>query len=238
MKKLILLLPFLFGCSEKTEVIEIITQSADTLTQVVIQNKSKDSILVYLTIQAPNSVIGIFGITDTIGSCSKGTFWAYSDSSYSSNLSGALQGAVVSFVGDNLPCQVAVTQGFPTGINIFEFSINIPFECFDLSCEDGMNSMLRVSVSDSVNWASGDGQNQQVFDTLRNVFPLINNVNIRGVFPYRCTDCIDLGTAIPQNCFNLHDTCSTFRTCQVQRTNHNGGVIVVRYLGGVPQICK
>ncbi len=241
MKKLIPLL-FLFSCTEKIEIADtvITEQSAGPFTNVTIQNKSKDSVLVYLTIQAPNSVVGIFGINaaDTIGSCSKGTFWAYADSSYTTNLDTTLLGAVISFGGDNLPCAQAIAQGFPTGINIFEFSINTPYEVFDLSCEDGMNSMLRVSVNDTVNWTTGDGGHIAKFDTARNVFPLINNVNIRGVFPYRCTDCKDLGKAVPENCFLLKDSCSTYRTCQVARTNHNGGVIMVQYLGGVPQICS
>lgn len=210
-------------------------------TNIILQNSSKeDSVLVYLTIQAPNSVVGIFGIqaSDTIGSCSKGTFYAHNDTSYTTNLSGPMLGAVISFSGDNIPCQVAIPAGFPTGINIFEFSINTKFEVFDISCEDGMNSMLSVSVSDSINWSTGDGAFQQTFDSTHNVFPIQNNINIPGVFPYRCTDCIDLGKSIPQNCLNLPYSCSTQRTCQVARTSHSGGYITIQYLGPVPQICK
>ena len=235
--KLIALLSIitLFSCKPTVTVIPT------DYTNLTIKNSSReDSVLVYVTLQSPNSVVGLFGIqaADTMGSCSKGTFYAYKDSSYSSYDSTALFGVVVSFVGDNLPCQVSIPLGFPTGINIFECSINTPFECFDLSCEDGMNAMLKVSVSDTINWSTGDGANQQLFDTARNVFPIRNNVNIRGVFPYRCTDCIDLGTAVPQNCLNLPDTCSTYRTCQAARTNNNGGDILIEYLSGAPQICK
>jgi hypothetical protein len=210
-------------------------------TNLTIKNSSKqDSVLVYVTLQSPNSVVGLFGIqaADTIGSCSKGTFYAYKDSSYSSSDSTTLLGVVISFDGDNLPCQVAIPLGFPTGINIFECSINTKFESFDISCEDGMNSMLKVSVSDTVNWTTGDGVNQQNFDSTKNVFPIQNNINVRGVFPYRCTDCIDLGAAIPENCLNLKDTCSTYRTCQAARTGNNGGTILIEYLSGAPQICK
>lgn len=214
-------------------------ESEPQYTNVSIRNSSPlDSVLVYVTLQSPNSVIGLFGIQDTIGSRSKGTFYAHKDTTYTTNLSSKLLGAVVSFQGDNLPCQVAVKAGFPTGINIFEFSINTPFECFDISCEDGMNSMLKASVSDTLNWSTGDGIHIAPFNTSKNVFPLKNNINIRGVFPYRCTDCTNLGKAIPQNCLNLPDTCSSFRACQVARTNHNGGIILLEYLSPVPQICK
>lgn len=211
---------------------------ATNYTNVIVQNSSKqDSVLVYLTLQSPNSVVGIFGIQDTIGSCSKGTFYAHNDTTYTTNLSGEMLGAVLSFGGDNIPCQVAIPAGYPTGINIFEFSINTPFEVFDISCEDGMNAMLKVSVSDTLNWTTGDGEQITLFDSAKNVFPIQNNINIRGVFPYRCTDCIDLGTAVPENCLNLKDSCSTYRTCQVARTNNNGGTITIQYLGGSPQIC-
>ena len=195
----------LFSCG-------VTTVKPTDYTNLTIKNSStEDSVLVYVTIQSPNSVVGLFGIqaSDTIGSCSKGTFYAHKDILYSSYDSTALFGVVISFGGDNLPCQVAVPLGFTTGINIFECSINTKFESFDLSCEDGMNAMLKVSVSDTINWTTGDGDNIAVFDTARNVFPLRNNVNIRGVFPYRCTDCVDLGKAVPQNCFNLPDACST-----------------------------
>lgn len=207
-------------------------------TNIIIKNSSKqDSVLVWVTLQAPNSVIGLFGITDTIGSCSKGTFYAYKDSSYTSDLSGPLEGVVISFVGDNLPCQQSIPLGFETGINIFECSINVPYEVFDISCEDGVNSIIRSTVSDTINWTTGDSIYEQVFDTAVNKIDLAANLNIRGVFPYRCTDCIDLGKSIPQNCFNLKDTCNSFRACQVARTNNNGGTISIEYLGSL-QICK
>jgi hypothetical protein len=211
---------------------------AGPFTNIIIKNSSKqDSILVYITLQAPNRVFGLFGITDTI-SASKGTFYAYRDSSYASNDTNALFGVVVSFIGDNMPCQQAVDSGFTTGINIFECSVNMNSECFDMSCEDGMNAMLRVSVSDTLNWKSGDGSHILTFKKAENVFPLRNNVNIPGVFPYRCTDCIDLGKAIPKNCFDLRDTCSTYRTCQIARTGLKGGYLTIEYLSGAPQICK
>lgn len=205
-----------------------------TFTNVIVSNtSSEDSVKVYLTIQAPNSVVGLFGIQaiDTIGSCSKGFFYALKDSSYQSNTSTTLLGGVISFGGDNWPCQVATTKGFYTGVNIFEFSINTPAECFDISCEDGVNSIINASVSDTINWATGDGLFIKNFRSAQNNFPIIKNIDIRGVFPYRCTDCKDLGKAVPQNCFNLPDTCNEERICQVARTNNNGGTIFVNYLG-------
>lgn len=215
------------------------TNSDQQFTNVEIKNSShEDSVKVFVTLQSPNSVIGLFGITDTIGSCSKGYFYAKKDSSYYSNTSNELLGVVVSFVGDNVPCQVAIPRGFRWGINIFEFSINTPYEVFDISLEDGANCILKASVSDTL-WTTGDGVNNIMrFTSAQNKFPVENNLNIRGVFPYRCTDCIDLGQAIPENCLNLKDTCNTERICQVARTNNNGGTIKLEYLGQVQVLMK
>lgn len=221
-----------FGKKPKVETPPV---SSVAFTNLVITNNSKDedSVKVYLTLQAPNSVVGLFGIqaADTIGSCSKGYFYAHKDSAYESNTSTALLGVVVSFGGDNWPCQVAITKGFYTGVNVFECSINTAFESFDISCEDGVNSIINTSVSDTTNWATGDGNNIKNFRSAQNTFPIINNIGIRGVFPYRCTDCKDLGVNVPQNCFNLKDTCNAERICQTARTNNIGGTIFVKYLG-------
>jgi hypothetical protein len=210
-------------------------------TNVIVKNSSpEDSVQVFITIQAPNSVVGMFGMTadDTLNSCSQGTFLAYKDSSYNSNCTGVLNGLVISFGGVSGPCAQTIAAGFPTGINIFECSINTAFESFDMSCEDGMNAMLKISVSDTVNWMYGDGPQIATFDTTRNVFPIRNNVNLPGIFPYLCTNCIDETAPIPQNCLNLQDSCSTYATCQTSRTYANGGIILLEYLGGIPQICK
>lgn len=205
-------------------------QPTPIFTNIIIRNlSSQDSVKVFVTLPSTDSVMGLFGITDTISS-SKGYFYARKDSAYASNRSTPLPGGVISFSGDNLPCQVAVPQGFIFGINIFEFSVNLNSECFDISCEDGCNSIIRSSVSDTLNWTTGEGTYTTNFRQTANSFPLEKNLNLNGVFPYRCTDCIDLGTAIPQNCFNLPDTCNTNRICQVARTANIGGIIYVDYI--------
>jgi hypothetical protein len=201
-------------------------------TSIEVKNtSSEDSILVYLTLQAPNSVVGLFGIKpkDTVGSCSKGTFYAKQNTSYFLKVTKPVLGAVLSFNGNNLPCQTSQPLGYKTGINIFEFSINTPYEVFDISCEDGVNSILKATVS-SKGWQTGEGDYVKPFRTATNKFPLEKNIGIRGVFPYRCTDCVDLGSAVPQNCFNLKDTCNGQRICQVARTNKNGGCITILYI--------
>jgi len=207
-------------------------------TGLVIRNLSKeDKIKVYVTLQSPNQVWGMFGITDTI-SVSKGYFYAERGATYESTNSNPLLGVVISFGGDNLPCQVAVPLGYKSGINIFECSVNTKFESFDISCEDGCNAVIRATVSDTINWSTGFASFQEVFKSAENKCLLQDNIGIRGVFPYRCTDCVDKGSAVPENCFNLRDTCNTQRTCQVARTGHIGGKLYIDYVAPACEILK
>ena len=83
MKKIFLILFIgLASCSQETnEILYKVESSASTNIQI--ENLSdQDSVKVYLTIQSPNSVIGMFGITDTTGSKSQGYFFAKKNSSY------------------------------------------------------------------------------------------------------------------------------------------------------------
>lgn len=204
-------------------------------TEIIIQNNSeRDSVKVYLTLPSTESAEGHFGITKdhlTPSNPSQGYFWALKDSSYSSNNNGKVfEGFAISFDTTNIPCTGASGTKFISGVNVFEGSLNVEYESFDISCMDGVNAVLQVTVSDSINWTTGDGTNILPFTTSTNSAILKDNYNIRGVFPYRCTDCIDTPNP-PSNCYNLPLTCSSERTCQANRAKHQGGKIFLTYLG-------
>lgn len=238
MKKVIIGCMLVCGLVGLGLLLSINSESCKDSTTLVVRNLSNErSVKVYVTLQAPNQVWGMFGIKDTI-SVSKGWFYADAGVVYEETQSKELLGVVISFGGDNLPCQVAVPLGYDTGINIFECSINTKFETFDISCEDGCNAVIRTTVSDTVNWSTGDGQFQMGFRSAENKCLLQDNLNIRGVFPYRCTDCVDKGAAVPQNCFGLRDTCNTQRICQVARTGKRGGKIYIDYVSPACEILK
>lgn len=216
------------------ETFETFEAVEDSVTDICITNVSnQDSVKVYLTIQAPNSVVGMFGIVagDTTGGKSQGFFYAHKDTVYYSNNSNELLGAVISFEGPAMGCSAAIDNGFKQGINVFEFSINTPYESFDISCEDGVNCIMNVSVSDTQNWTTGYSAFQKTFLKTQNRLRIGKNCGIRGVFPYRCTDCVKIGTQPPSDCFKIKTVCNTQRTCQVARTNHNRGSISLQYLG-------
>lgn len=203
-------------------------------TDIEIKNISlTDSVKVYLTLQSPNSVIGKFGIkeSDTTGSKSQGYFYALKDSSYLLDYPEALLGFNISFQAPPMSCQQAIDNGFPKGINVVEGSINCEYESFDISCVDGVNSVVTTHVTDVVNWSTGLSTENKIFLTATNSIDIESNYNIRGVFPYRCTDCIDINpNNIPKNCFNIEEKCNTYRTCQVNRRNNIGGRIVINYV--------
>jgi hypothetical protein len=209
-------------------------ESMDKTTIEVTNNSIQDTIKVYLTLQFPNSVVGMFGIkeADTTGSKSQGFFYALKDSVYDLASSSELLGWQISFEEAPMGCEAAIKNGYKNGINIVEGSINTKYEVFDLSCVDGQNSILNVAVSDQKNWTTGNGSNLKVFSQVTLKPTLSKNYNLRGVFPYCCTDCIQVNPKDrPVNCFDLPINCSEERTCQVARTNHPGGSIRISYQG-------
>lgn len=226
------LLSFLnFSCNNKPEENNQIlekTKSPDYTTITILNSSDQDSVKVFVTLPATYNIMGLFGIKDTI-SKSKGFFYAYKGKKYVSNQN-PLIGGVIAFEGDAQGCESAIQNGFKTGINIFEFTVGVQYETFDISCEDGVNCIMKVTVSDQKNWSTGSGSDQMEFLSSQNKFPIQDNCNIRGVFPYRCTDCVEIGAQPPKNCFDLPAQCNKSRFCQAARTGHNGGDVMVEFI--------
>jgi hypothetical protein len=231
MKKnwLLIILIALVSC---TEVTPIYNGAAPDHTTLTVKNSSKkDSVKVFLTIQQPNSVVGMFGIkpADTI-SRSQGYFYAKRDSSYTLDHPTALYGWNISFEHQPVNCWQAIDAGYNSGINIVEGSINTEFEVFDISCVDGTNAIIKVSVSDSINWTTGLGNYIETFKSTQNA-SFANNCNIRGVFPYRFNSCNQVNPKdAPPTCWKIAVPCSSDSICQVARTGHAGGNILIEYL--------
>lgn len=234
----------LFSCNNTT-------QQNTQYTDVIIENSSEiDSVQVFVTLQSTESIIGKFGMDSTNfnpnsknpdGSpvkC-KGVFWAKKGIKYHLGDTTALYGAVVSFGADNYACDAAISHGWLYGINIFEFTVNTPStgnESTDLSCLDGLNSFLKLTVSDTVNWIAGGN----VFkNPAQNSWPLETNCNIIGVYPYHCDNCIDTVTPPHPVCFPF-EGCSknSVNNCQLDRATVRGGNIKCEFLGFTPIIIK
>ncbi len=140
--------------------------SVDTTkyTDVVLINKSQlDSVQVFLTLQAEESIIGLFGMdSSNIVSYSSnsvpdvGSFWAKKGVKYHLGDTSALKGAIITWGVQNNACTAAQALGYPFGINNFEFSVNTwwvdgevtgSVESFDITCVDGLHSILQQSVT-------------------------------------------------------------------------------------------
>jgi hypothetical protein len=234
MKKLLFMAVclFVYGCGESLTTEEGLDSD---YTNILIKNSSnEDSVKAYLTLQSPNSVVGMFGIkaSDTVGSKSQGYFYAKKDSTYYSNYSGELLGFNISFDTPPMSCTGAIVSGYPNGINIVEGSVNCDYESFDISCVDGVNCEIKTSVTDTINWKVGMGKEIKGFVSAQNKIGIAKNCNIAGVFPYRCTDCIQINPKnIPANCFDLPTDCSGQRNCQVNRADKKGGELLIEYKG-------
>jgi hypothetical protein len=260
MKKLLLLLSVLLlvislfiinSCHKPKPFLPSIT------TDIIIQNSSaKDSIQVFVTLQSGESVIGLFGMdssninpnpklwcenivgTDTTMIPCKGSFWAKKGIEYYLGRNTEVAGAVISFGADNYGCEAAIFYGWQSGINIFEFTINTPStgnESTDLSCLDGLNSYLKMTVSDSINWIAGGN----IFkNPAENKWPLNNNCGIIGVYPYHCDVCCDTLTPPRPACFPFNGCSKTngINNCQLDRATVRGGYIKCEFLGFTPVI--
>jgi len=247
MKKLLLSLlimtsVILFSCQKNVN---------PNYTDVIIKNSSNlDSVQVFITLQSQESIVGKFGMDSTnfnpnsmnpdgsLVKC-KGVFWAKKDVEYHLGDTLALYGAVVSFGADNYGCEAAIYYGWIYGINIFEFTVNTPStgnESTDLSCLDGLNSFLKLTVSDTTNWIAGGN----VFvGSTENKFPLLANCGIVGVYPYHCDVCIDTLTPPHPVCFpwvNPDSSCTDnpVNNCQLDRATVRGGNIMCEFLGFTP----
>lgn len=205
-------------------------------TTLCVTNQTDDTVDVWLTISIftdtlknyyVQDVNGIFGITTSGGS---GTFvLAPGDSVfYKSEL--AFSGNLC-FGGPALNCP---TDLFPTGTNIFEFTINnqaigkYPQESVEISCVAGVNSYLSGKLSQQ-NWIVTTG-----IDSIQHFHndTLGNNRNRYGVFPTGCTNCTNQSGA--PVCVDplTFEAPNELPICIIQRpANLSGGMIYCTFHG-------
>lgn len=244
-------------------------------TDVVLVNKSNlDSVQVFVTLGNMHSIIGKFGMdsSNIVTYCAPdsipcvGSFWAIKDTLYHLGDTTALPSVVITWGLQNQACSAAQNildsaghQLYPFGLNIFEFTVNTWYqkgittgkgESFDISCVDGLHSVLRESVTsfgprntNGLNpnfgafWDFGYTENGQLqkFTSATNGAFLDGCVNIAGVFPYQC-DWGYLSHQPPTPCttptYNV--VCSTkwgnINTSQTNRQGQ-GGRVTCEFIG-------
>jgi hypothetical protein len=260
---------FLLSCEkESIHKVDLKTQ-VDTaeFTDVIIKNSSRlDSVEVYVTLQSTESIIGLFGMdsTNIYQTCMNikkkdttyapciGKFWAKRDSSYHLGVTKPVMGAIITFGTMNMQCQAAIENGYISGINNWEFTVNCfnkkldsnatgGNESFDITLVDGLHCYIKQSVvaaigSKSSNWTYGD---QSPFIKSGNTWPMEKNVNIPGVYPYGCDMCYESQNPPKPLCFKVKcsDQYPGVNICQTNRAGQ-GGQVICEFLGWVPQPLK
>jgi len=192
-----------------------------------IVNTTKDSVLMYLTINKPadstwvKNVNGIFGINS---SQLRGSVWVQPNDTLKYIPTLSFSGNV-SF---GTPPQNCPTEQFVNGINILEWSVNVPKgsnEALDLSCVAGVNCIMKIDLIGGSDWIA-NGKSVRSIENKK----MWNNTGIYGVFPYGCTNCTD--TDGKQLCQTPNEKPNTEKICTPTRnTNEKGGTIRISFFG-------
>jgi hypothetical protein len=195
-----------------------------------IVNTTKDSVIMYLTINAPTdstwvqNVDGIFGINS---SQLQGSVWVQPNDTLKYTPTLSFSGNV-SF---GTPPQNCPTKQFVNGVNLFEWSVNIPKgsnEGLDLSCMAGVNCIMKIDLIGGADWIA-NGKSVRVIKNKK----MWHNTGIYGVFPYGCTNCTN--TEGKQSCQKPNEKPNTEKICTPTRnTNEKGGKIRISFLGYTP----
>lgn len=190
-------------------------------------NTTKDSVMMYLTINKPTdstcvqNVNGIFGINS---SQLRGSVWLQPNDTLKYTPTLSFSGNV-SF---GTPPQNCPTQQFVNGVNLFEWSVNVPKgsnEGLDLSCISGVNCIMKIDLIGGADWVS----NGKSVRTIKNK-EMWHNTDIYGVFPYGCTNCTDIQGK--QSCQTPNEKPNTEKICTPTRnTDEKGGKIRISFLG-------
>lgn len=260
---------------------EITVDTTKYTDVVLINNSIHDSVIVYVTLQNTESIIGLFGMdsSDIFSYCYPdsipcvGRFWVKKGIEYHLGTSRPLMGVIITWGIENQSCPAAQNildsngnKLYQYGINNFEFTVNTWWqnnevigngESFDITCVDGLHSILRQSVTsfgprDEIGlhpnfgafWDFGYKDNTgklQPYIGSTNGVTLEECVNIPGVYPYGC----DWGymshqPPTPCNKPKYPVMCSTkwgnINTSQTNRQGQ-GGKVICEFMGfiGDPQ---
>lgn len=245
---------------------------------VLVNNSNLDSVQVFVTLPSTQTIVGKFGMDSTNFNPNaknpdgtpvqcKGIFWAKKGVQYHLGDTATVNSAVITWGVDNQACTSAQSildsagkQVYPYGLNIFEFTVNSWWqndstlganESFDISCVDGLHSVLKQHVTSfgprnnsglnpnfGAYWDFGyvDSTGHHVkFVESMNGIDFKGCVNIPGVFPYGC----DWGYCShqpPTPCTSptYSVECSTkYGNINTSQTNRQGqgGQVICEFLG-------
>ena len=211
------------------------------MTHLEITNRSRHSVLTYLTLGAtPGCVQDVSTITLTNGLVITPLFplmGTFELPAGATTRATAPEG--LGFNGNfsfgtpplNCPC-----PDWPEGVCLAEFIINNSFqpggqETVDISCVCGANAFLSFELG-AGDWTANGGTIpvQVIANTTR-----FENTGLVGVYPYSCDDCV--ASVNPPECVGQHpDQANDLPICNVQRppAGNEGGIVRVVFRGYTP----
>ena len=192
------------------------------MTKLAVHNATNKAVTVYLTFGVsgpvcPNPVgVGDFPILSHVpNSPLRGTFTLAADATQNFDPKGrCFTGNVGFFIAPQCPVAGADFNHGKEGTNIGEFTLNVTKgdEAFDISCVNGVNCWMNMSVTGS-GWS--DGVNNTSINSIENK-ALQKNQGNPGVYPVNCTDCIQLVGNPPCPSLPVGPP-QTKRICNIQR---------------------
>lgn len=135
-------------------------------------------------------------------------------------------GNISFFIPPQCPVSGASFNDGASGTNIAEFTLNPGAACqeaFDISCVNGINCYMTITVPDHSGWYYGP--NKTPITKIMNK-GLQQNSGNPGVYPVNCTDCIQLVGPAP--CPSLPTgPAQKERICNVYRSDRGGSVLII-----------
>lgn len=235
------------------------TTNTAQFTDVTIRNSSDTIVQCFLTVPSTDSPVGKFGISSDSLNAGKTTGWFWLKQGEVVHLNSTIpsMGYIITFGAQNAPCSQSTQQGWLTGINNFEFTLN----CFDTTLNkgctggnesaditnvDGVNALIGYQVDTAEGKIGRKFWDYSLTDSTGELFhfnaitssgQLFGDCNKPGIFPYDCDVCYAHSAQAPTPCFPLPVgyNCSytlaqgNLYTCQINRPGQGGTINVTFY---------
>lgn len=208
-------------------------------TKMIVSNNTNESVEVFLTFAAQNAAnkccptpVGLndFPFLKPVANQPlRGTFTLGAQEEMLFDSKGkCFSGNFGFYIEPQCPVAGADFNHGKDGTSIAEFTLNPNTPCaeaFDISCVNGVNCYLEMTVEEGLGWYYGP--DKKAVTKIYNK-GLQENAGLPGVYPVNCTDCIQLVGDAPCSVLPIGPA-QTERICNVQRSER-GGIVTISLL--------
>lgn len=208
-------------------------------TQMLVHNDTNAPVEVFLTFAAQNaankccpSPVGLSDfpfLTPTPNQPLRGSFMLGPNEQQIFDSNGqCFSGNFGFYIEPQCPVPGADFNNGKDGTSIAEFTLNPASPCaeaFDISCVNGVNCYLEMSVEAGQGWYYGPNNTPitKIFNK-----GLQENAGLPGVYPVNCTDCIRLVGDAPCSSLPIGPP-QKERICNIQRPER-GGIVTIKLM--------